>query len=44
MKEIYEADVYKMRPLKNLAIFMIPKKTMDFFEVTSGRVLKRPAR
>jgi hypothetical protein len=27
------------RPLKNLAIFTIPKKTMDFFEVTGGRVL-----
>jgi len=27
------------RPLKNLVIFTIPKKTMDFFEVTGGRVL-----
>jgi len=35
---------YPMRPLKNLAIFIILKKTMDFFEVTGGRVLKRPAR
>jgi len=25
--------------LKNPAIFTIPKKTMDFFEVTGGRVL-----
>jgi len=25
--------------LKNLVIFTIPKKTMDFFEVTGGRVL-----
>jgi len=33
-----------VRPLKNPAIFTIPKKTMDFFEVTGGRVLKRPAR
>ncbi|MGM0382607.1 MAG: hypothetical protein ACQEQO_03815 [Thermodesulfobacteriota bacterium] len=32
------------RPLKNLAIFIILKKTMDFFEVTGGRVLKRPTR
>jgi uncharacterized metal-binding protein len=31
-------------PLKNLAIFIILKKTMDFFEVTGERVLKRPAR
>jgi hypothetical protein len=28
-----------MRPLKNLAIFTILKKTMDFFEVTGGKVL-----
>jgi hypothetical protein len=28
-----------MRPLKNPAIFTIPKKTMDFFEVNGGRVL-----
>ncbi|MFO8162911.1 MAG: hypothetical protein R6T98_00065, partial [Desulfatiglandales bacterium] len=27
------------RPLKNPAIFTILKKTMDFFEVTGGRVL-----
>jgi len=27
-----------MRPLKNLVIFTILKKTMDFFEVTGGRV------
>ncbi|MFO8165909.1 MAG: hypothetical protein R6T98_15415 [Desulfatiglandales bacterium] len=25
--------------MKNPAIFTIPKKTMDFFEVTGGRVL-----
>jgi hypothetical protein len=25
-----------LRPLKNLAIFTILKKTMDFFEVTDG--------
>jgi hypothetical protein len=31
-----------LRPLKNPAIFTIPKKTTDFFEVTGGRVLKRP--
>jgi hypothetical protein len=30
--------------LKNPVIFTIPKKTMDFFEVTGGRVLKRPTR
>ncbi|MFO8162998.1 MAG: hypothetical protein R6T98_00510 [Desulfatiglandales bacterium] len=30
--------------MKNLAIFTIPKKMMDFFELTDGRVLKRPAR
>jgi hypothetical protein len=35
---------YLVRPLKNPAIFTIPKKTMDFFDVTGGRVLKRPAR
>jgi hypothetical protein len=29
----------KRRPLKNLAIFTILKKTMDFFEVTGGRVV-----
>jgi hypothetical protein len=28
-----------LRPLKNPAIFTILKKTMDFFEVTGGRVL-----
>jgi len=40
-------ETNKERPLKNLAIFTIPKKTIDFFdffEVTGGRVLKRPAR
>ncbi|MFO8163810.1 MAG: hypothetical protein R6T98_04680 [Desulfatiglandales bacterium] len=30
--------------MKNLVIFTIPKKTMDFFERTGGRVLKRPTR
>jgi hypothetical protein len=25
-----------MKPLKNLAIFIILKKTMDFFELTGG--------
>ncbi|MFO8163252.1 MAG: hypothetical protein R6T98_01810 [Desulfatiglandales bacterium] len=30
--------------MKNLAIFTTLKKTMDFFEVTGGRLLKRPAR
>jgi len=25
-----------MRPLKNPVIFIIPKKTMDFFEVTGS--------
>jgi len=25
-----------------MAIYTIPRKTMDFFEVTGGRVLKRP--
>jgi hypothetical protein len=34
----------QLRPLKNLAICIIPKKTMDFSEVTGGRVLKRPIR
>ncbi|MGM0384083.1 MAG: hypothetical protein ACQEQO_11390 [Thermodesulfobacteriota bacterium] len=34
-----------MRPLKNPAIFTIPKKTMDFFEVTGGfRLVEPPAR
>jgi len=33
-----------MRRLKNRAIFTVLKKTMDFFEVTGGRVLKRPTR
>jgi hypothetical protein len=28
-----------LRPLKNLVIFTILKKTMDIFEVTGGRVL-----
>ncbi|MGM0383733.1 MAG: hypothetical protein ACQEQO_09625, partial [Thermodesulfobacteriota bacterium] len=28
--------IYTMRPLKNPAIFTIPKKTMDFFELTGG--------
>ncbi len=33
------------RPLKNPAIFTIPKKTMDFFEVTGGlRLVEPPAR
>jgi hypothetical protein len=36
--------VNELRPLKNPAIFTILKKTMDFFEVTDGRVLKRPTR
>jgi hypothetical protein len=35
---------YILRSLKNLAIFTITKKAMDFFEVTGGRVLKRPTR
>ncbi|MFO8164935.1 MAG: hypothetical protein R6T98_10445 [Desulfatiglandales bacterium] len=34
-----------LRPLKNPAIFTIPKKTMDFFEVTGGlRLVEPPAR
>ncbi|MGM0382093.1 MAG: hypothetical protein ACQEQO_01160 [Thermodesulfobacteriota bacterium] len=33
------------KPLKNRAIFTIPKKTMDFFEVTGGfRLGEPPAR
>jgi hypothetical protein len=35
---------YEVRPLKNVVIFTIPKKTMDFFEVTGGGMLKRPTR
>jgi len=34
-----------LRPLKNLAIFIIPIKTMDCFEVTGGfRLVEPPAR
>jgi hypothetical protein len=37
----YAFEVIKdfSRPLKNPVIFTILKKTMDFFEVTGGRVL-----
>jgi hypothetical protein len=31
--------IVSSRPLKNPVIFTITKKTMDFFEVTGGRVL-----
>jgi hypothetical protein len=35
---------HKVRPLKNLAIFTTPKKTMDFLEVTGGfRIGEPPA-
>jgi hypothetical protein len=35
----YSAIIDNTRPLKNPVIFTILKKTMDFFEVTGGRVL-----
>jgi len=37
--ELSALSFYASRPLKNPAMFTIPKKTMDFFEVTGGRVL-----
>ncbi|MFO8165749.1 MAG: hypothetical protein R6T98_14615 [Desulfatiglandales bacterium] len=43
--EITHASDGILRPLKNLAIFTILKKTMDFFEVTGGlRLVEPPAR
>jgi len=33
---LFDRITDKLRPLKNLAIFTIPKKTMDFFGVTGS--------